>query len=161
MALVAEPSDAPRPSFYGQGDDRLPLNPRFRTRYLNGGAFDGGTELILWAQRGFLDGDEPFPCDEGCDASAAFFFRERDESGVVGGIQWFNAEQLPVKLAVGSEQLPVAAAFCTLDVWVRELCNICSPPDAPNQGWVLPIYSAAGRFSVGLDAARLDEDFCG
>lgn len=157
----------PRPSFYfsGDGDDRLPLSSRYRTRFLNGGGFDGGTEIILWAQHRapfFFGGPREPPCEAGCYSAIGLraFARARDERGVELGTQSFFPKRFPIKLRVGGEDLPVDGAFGSFDFGFDGICGICSPPYAgPIQGWVMPLHSAAGRFGVGLSAARLN-DLC-
>ncbi len=157
----------PRTSFYysGDGDDRLPLSSRYRTRFLNGGGFDGGTEIIVWAQQRapfFFGGPREPPCEAGCYSAAGLrvFARARDERGVELGTASFYPKRFPIKLPVSGEDLPADGAFGSLDFGFDGNCAICSPPYAgPIQGWVMPLHSAAGRFGVGLNATRLN-DLC-
>ncbi len=65
------------------------------------------------------------------------------------------------RLALGGEELPIEARFGSLEFqlwfWTCK-SGKCTPPGRePTQGWLLPIYTAQGRFSVGLNAACLDE----
>ena len=65
-----------------------------------------------------------------------------------------------VRVDVGSEELPVSEPFGILELQAYIHCGICSPPFFPQQGHVAPVYTASGKFSVGLNALRLD-DSCG
>ena len=70
------------------------------------------------------------------------------------------------RIPVGGPQLPVATLFGVVDVENRvvPLCNIpIDPPplqEFPLQSFVLPLHSAADRFAVGFNAARIAEELC-
>ncbi len=166
VSVVADTSffDVPRPSFYarGGGDDRLPLGSSYRARFLNGGGFDGGTEIIFWAQPAefFFGGPFQPPCELGCVSPIGLrvYARARNQRGADVGTESFFASRSPFKLQAGGETLPVDAPFGTFDIAFEGYCGVCSPPYAgPIQGWVMPLHTAAGRFGVGLNAVRLDD----
>lgn len=160
VPVVADPAafaDGPGPSFYSRpGDDRPQLGKRYRTRFFNGGGFDGGTEIIVWTFEHF--NEEPFECGLACDVLRwGFSAVVRDERGAVVGNTNFYSPHSLFKLAAGGPDLPVGVRFGTLDLSLFVNCGICSPPAYPIQGWVLQIHKATGRFSVGLDATPLDD----
>ncbi len=145
------------PSFYRLGvDERLPLSSRFRTRYLNGGPFAGGTHLIVW-----LGGrsDQPFPCGQACPGSAdhALLFTVRNEAATQTSSFALNPGRFAMKLEVGSSDLPVSEPFGSLSLDHVEYPPTPGTPPWRRQAAVLPIYTAAGRFSIGLSAVRLDD----
>jgi hypothetical protein len=60
-------------TFYGRyvdglaTDNREPLGTTWATRYLNGGGFDGGTDLVVWRDSKFDSTAEAFTCGAGPD----------------------------------------------------------------------------------------------
>ncbi len=164
VSLVADAEHfagpAPQSSFYGLGDQRLPLNSRFRSRFFAGGGFDGGTDLIVWFQPSPFFFAGPVECAEACYGSGLVDVTERDEKGAFITNRGVVTRGSTLRIAVDSEQLPVSRSFGLLDLEVLEHCPICSPPYFSTQGWVWPIYSGSGRYSVGLPAVRLDDRFC-
>jgi hypothetical protein len=147
-------------SFYGSDDDhRYPLSTYNRTRYLDGGGFDGGTEVILWLERNpsyFLL--VPAPCASACGYPGYFNVNESDESGAYTGTHFFPAAAVASRVAVGGEEIPVTHPFGTLEFFSYfDECPVCSSKlFLPLHSWVMPIYTAEGRFSAGLPALRLD-----
>lgn len=129
-------------SFYGLGDRRQPLPDVHVTRFLNGGAFTGGTELLLWLD--IPRGTEPGPCTGQCPSVRYLHFQELSEAG--GEPQTAEVREITKvteRLRVGKD-IPVSTLGGSL-----EACN------TQIQSWVLPIYSASGRFSVGTNAMHL------
>lgn len=148
-------------SFYGRysnfdaRDDRIPLSSLYAIRYINGGAFAGGTRLIVW--RDTRDGQpRPLPCDTlpswlplGVNQVVAF---DEEENPT----ELPAATLLPLAtqaIAVGGPSLPVAEDFgwLLLDLWHAD--------ETHAQAWVSAVYTAEGRFSAGLPAVAID-DLC-
>jgi hypothetical protein len=160
-AAVPVPSgeiDPAHGTFYRAGDDRLPLGSHYRTRFLAGGPFDGGTGVIVWSEAGHFDQlREPFPCDFHCFGARRLGVEVRSERGEILDSRMLAPAPHSYLLEVGGEELTAPTDFGLLDLHVLETCPICSPPSfEPIQGWVIPTYTADDRFSVGLDAVRLD-----
>ena len=68
--------------------------------------------------------------------------------------------EVAARRSVGSEELPAISPFGTIDV--ENLIQPCPFPGAsiPLQSWVMPLSSASGRFSVGLNAYRTGDELC-
>lgn len=169
-------------TFYGrytQGtatDGREPLATMFCGRVLNGGAFSGGTDLVVWrdsktvattghacggneswfplAQADFVALDEQENCTDLC-------FRGDNISPPIGGADTcFPLETQRVSLNGGGFP-PGGNAInfpYTFGGWLLNLNTTVAGglfnPTA--QAWVVEIHSASGIFSVGYDAAQLD-----
>ena len=79
---------------------------------------------------------------------------------------FYESAALPAvtsRLTVGGETLPIDFPFGILDISPRlHYCKSakCTPPSSePLQTWMLPIHTAQGLFSVGLNAVALGD--CG
>jgi hypothetical protein len=159
-------------TFYGRyvnflaTDQREPLSTTFATRYVEGGAFDGGTDLICW--RDPNEDIDPFSCANGSPPQFPLSQRQ-----VVIFDEEENPFQVPeVRISPGipgedvlicpreagrsaASNLPLQSPFG----WLFLNLNL---PDGPlpgaetAQAWVTTIMSASGRFSVGFDAIQLD-----
>lgn len=177
VAIVADAARfGGRPAtFYGawighSGDDaRAPLGTRYRARFLNGGAFTGGTDLVVWAEpswaalQGVPCGDRPATVDPCQFLRYAVF----DEAGAV--VDWVEdrlVTEVAGRIAVGGADLPTATPFGFVDTENRvvPLCDIpIGPPpllEFPLQSFVLALHSASGRFAVGLEAHRTADELC-
>ncbi len=165
-------------TFYGRyvawtaADNREPLATNFATRFLNGGAFNGGTDLLVWrdakvAQGAFKCGTLPSWYPLGQEQIVIFDEQENPE----------QPETLPVspqppgdaiipfpseasRTEVGGTELPVTPAFgwLYLNLNTSVLAAGANPPEDPAaaQAWVTTQMDAEGRFSVGYDAIKLD-----
>lgn len=158
-------------TFYGAwightGDDgRAPLGTRYRSRFMNGGAFTGGTDLIVWAGP-----DEPTPQAVTCGSRPSFvnpcqFLRTTAFDEAAGGddpVSHFVVSELAARLTVGSTSVPVTAPFGFVDLEnaIQLGCLIEPFGETPLQLWVMPVSSASGRFSVGLNAHRTGDALC-
>jgi hypothetical protein len=161
-------------TFYGRyvawtaADNREPLSTNFAVRFINGGAFTGGTSHVVWRdskvnQGAFKCGTLPAWYPLGQEQIVIFDEEENPE----------QPETLPVspqppgdvinpfpaeanKTAVGGDDFPVTPDFG----WVYLNLNTsvaaagANPPEDPAaaQAWVTAVISAEGRFSVGFDA---------
>jgi hypothetical protein len=162
-------------TFYGPwidhtGDDaRAPLGTQYRARFLNGGLFSGGTELVVWAEPA-LALPVAVRCDEredSVDVCQLLSFSVFDEAAV--GQELLNYDlvtEVTARIPVGGPEIPTAVQFGFVDVQNRELrgCDVpIGPPPVqvlPLQSYVVALHSAAGRFAVGLDAFRIGDDLC-
>ena len=162
--LLADPELASGDySFYGRyvagtgSDQRQPMGSLYGARYLTGGGFDGGTQLVVWRDTKSAD-VSPVAC--GALPSWAPL-----STGPVP--MWDEAENVVVAEAsasrfpwatqsveVGSAALPTSAPFG----WLTVDLNHQSTPLFGNssQGWVVVTHSAEGRYSVGYRAFQLD-----
>lgn len=165
-------------TFYGRyvgwtaADNREPLATQFAVRYLQGGAFDGGTSLVVWRdskvnQGAFKCGTLPSWYPLGQARVLAFDEEENptlEQSLPVspqppaGGFTPFPAEANAVE--VGGAEFPVVPDFgwLFLDLNTSVTPAGAVPPEDPlaAQAWVSAAMDAEGRFSVGFDAIQLD-----
>jgi hypothetical protein len=169
-------------TFYGRyvawsaADNREPLATNFAVRFLNGGAFDGGTDLICWRdskvnQAAFtcpaVEGVRPpwFPLSE----EAIVIFDEEETPDVpqtfpispqppTGGIVVCPAEAQRTQVGGPSFPVPFEFGWLYLNLNTTVVTAGANPPEDPAaaQAWVSAVMDAEGRFSVGLDAIQLD-----
>ena len=162
-------------TFYGSwidhtGDDaRAPLGTHSRARFLNGGLFSGGTELVVWAEPS-LALPVAVRCDEredSVDVCQLLSYSVFDEAAV--GQELLNYDlvtEVTARIPVGGPDIPTAIQFGFVDVKNRELrgCDVpIGPPPIqilPLQSHVVALHSASGRFAVGLGAFRIGDDLC-
>ena len=185
-ALVHIEADATNPetsvsgqyTFYGRYvnwtavDNREPLATNFAVRFLNGGAFTGGTNLVTWRdskvrQGAFKCGTTPawYPLGQ----EQIVIFDEQEHPSVPTtipvspqppqtGIIPFPAETQST--AVGGAAFPVPYkfgwVFLNLNTTVAAAGNVPPEDPAAAQAWVEAVMSALGRYSVGFDAIKLD-----
>ena len=162
-------------TFYGRyvawtaADNREPLATNFAVRYINGGAFTGGTDLITWrdskiSQGAFKCGTVPSWYPLGQEAIVIFDEQENPEVPQTlpvspqppgEALSPFGAEAQ--RTAVDSEDFPVSFDFGWLYLNLNHTVNI-DPREDPDaaQAWVTAVMDADGRFSVGFDAIQLD-----
>lgn len=155
-------------TFYGpwvghdDSDDRAPLSSRHRARFLHGGDFGGTTDLLIWIA-GIGAGAEPKTC--GADPFDDAFdlpilgFDLRNEAGELLSQVGYVPPAVAFRVPVGGAELPVPpGSFGTVEVEATLVgCRILIPCPSPMQSWVAPLVGALGRFSVGLEATRLDD----
>jgi len=169
-------------TFYGRyvawtaADNREPLATNFATRYILGGGFTGGTDLIAW--RDSKVNQAPFTCPASMGVRPSWYplgqeeiviFDEQEHPEVPQttpvspplpneGIIPFPAEAQ--RTAVDSDDFPVSFSFgwLFLDLNTTVTAAGANPPEDPAaaQAWVETIMSAEGRYSVGFDAIKLD-----
>lgn len=146
-------------------DEREGLSSQFATRYIQGGLFDGGTELVVWRDSRSADIVAPvdwFPLNQNLvvafdeqENSEELCFLESDVSPPTGGQQTcFPAESAKYNVASsivpGSQSLDPSFNFG----WLFLDLDLTSTD--PSQAWVTPVMNAEGRFSVGFDAIQLN-----
>jgi hypothetical protein len=172
-------------TFYGRYvagvgiDQREPLATQFFTRYINGGIFTGGTDLIVWRDSKTTPSgaNGPFVCG----GSVAWF--PLSQADVVGFDEQEQCENLcfqgdnvspPIggadtcfpleaqRVAVGGGNVagddfvpssPFGSLFLNLNTSTAAVGGIYN---RVAQAWVVTIMDADGRFSVGFDAIPLD-----
>ncbi len=169
VSIIADPDrflENDLRSFYqvteDERDDRVPLSSKLRTRFLNGGGFDGSTQFAIWAQRSpelapFACGVEAGVCPQSDALRLEMVFY--DQEAEVTGTTSFIPPAFVAKYEV--EDLGSGADFGFLDLSSLGPTGPVGPPGAleRRQAWMLQTSSASGRFSVGLSATRLD-DLC-
>jgi hypothetical protein len=169
-------------TFYGRyvnwtaADNREPLATNFAVRYLAGGAFTGGTDLIVW--RDSKVKQDPFTCVVNggtrpawipLGQEAVVIFDEQENASLPPSVPFGPPPALPGLLPfpieaqrtqMNSSLLPVPFNFgwlyLNLNVSVPLAGN--NPPEDPtaSQAWVTVVHDAEGRFSVGYTATQLD-----
>jgi hypothetical protein len=157
------------PTFYGNffsgPDARAPLPTRWRARYLNGGGFDGGTDLVVWAEPGFPT-PTPSPCGNRAgfiDPCQDFVLRAFDEAGQGGEPFLFGpVTEVARKFVPGGPDVPVDSPFGFVELRNRviEGCIILPVGESPRQSWVQALHKASGQFSVGHNAIRTGDELC-
>jgi hypothetical protein len=140
---------------YDARDDRAPLSSLYYVRYLDGGPFSGGTDLIVWR-----DNRDAAAGARSCGTSPSWaplgeyqmvvFDEEENPTKIPNSRAFPLATQ---KVHVGSDALPVSGTFgwLMIDLWHSDATHA--------QGWVGTVMNAEGRFSVSHAAIRAD-DLC-
>jgi hypothetical protein len=174
-------------TFYGRyaavagQDQREPLSTTFATRYINGGVFNGGTDLIVWRDSKTIPTGANGP--HSCATVPSWFplnqsdvvaFDEQENptdlcftgdvvSPPLGGAETcFPLEAQRVSLSggnlIGSDPTPPTPfgwIYLNLNSTVSGITYPAANP-AIMQNWVTAVMDADGRFSVGFDAIQLD-----
>ena len=148
-------------TFYGSlhgspADGREPLAFSWNSRFLNGGAFDGGTDLIVWQDP--MGVRVPFSCNllpPFITADRIVFFDEQENPELIDGscpldcpfafspIPW-----VATRAAVNESSLWTSFDFGHLFVGLAQ--------DPPRASWVGTVMSAEGRYGVGFASNPLD-----
>lgn len=148
-------------TFYGRyvgfdgRDDRIPLSSLYYSRYIDGGPFSGGTDLVVWRDNRrattptYNCGTSPSWAPLG-EMQLVFFDEEENPMEILKGNAFPLATQ---KVHMGSTNLPAPHTYgwMMVDLWHSD--------ETHAQGWVSTIMTAEGRFSVGHGALRAD-DLC-
>ena len=157
---------AGKPTFYeryvnGTGaDGREPLPTVWGSRFINGGPFTGGTDLIYW--RDSRQRNQAFPCNLPpvwypirLEDGNAFVFDEQENVDTpscffptVGGCLFpFSAET--GRVAVDGPSLPSLFDF---GWWYFDMRTDSSTGFVYSQAWMGTLHDAQGLFSVGYEA---------
>ena len=138
-------------SFDGR-DKRSPLPTTFTSRYLNGGVFDGGTDLIA-----FRDIRSATVAKINCAAHPVWFplladfVTVRDEDGALA----LTLDDTN-KFGLATQRVPVASlAAGPIAPFGRIQVGFSSPTGTPAGAWMIPVMTASGRFSVDFNASPL------
>ncbi|HEX5758635.1 MAG TPA: hypothetical protein VF121_05535 [Thermoanaerobaculia bacterium] len=171
------PLPATAPTFYGRysaiagKDQREPLPTTFSAPFVNGGAFGGGTELVVWRDTKALPKASCTPPPSwfplGHVDVVAF-----DEEENVADLCFPGDVTLPIgpppscfPLAAQSIELAGGNGLATDPTppfafgWMYLNLNHGVGPLAgaePGQAWVTALTSATGRYAIGVDAVQLD-----
>jgi hypothetical protein len=170
-------------TFYGRyrsaaGQDRRePLATSFAVRYVNAGAFDGGTQLVVWR-----DTKTRPPGSFGahsCNFPPSWFPLDEGDAVALG------EEETPVNLcSPGDAGIPVGGPVACFPLATQRISlrggNLFGDDPVPffdfgwmylnldhsltagdpypgrAQAWVTALMSAEGRFEVGYDAVQVD-----
>jgi hypothetical protein len=172
VRIEADPARfAGKPTFYERyvgstgRDGREPLPTIWETRYLDGGPFTGGTDLIYW--RDSRQRDQPFPCGHPpawypfpWEFPRTVFFDEQEHPDTPGCP--FECPIFPSpfpaesgRIAVGSAALPVPSTFGWLFLDMKTSPGQRVDPPA-TQAWLSPIHQSNGAFNIGLEADPVD-----
>ena len=169
-------------TFYGRyvawnaSDNREPLATTFAARFLNGGDFDGGTDLIVWRDSKVNQGAFTCPAVAGTRPAwyplgqeALVVFDEQEQADVIEVFpvspQPPAADPIPFpaetnRVQVGGPNLPVPFTFgwIYLNLNTAVTAAGANPPEDPAaaQAWVTVSHKANGRFNVGHAATQLD-----
>lgn len=165
-------------------DNREPLGTQYEVRHLLGGAFDGGTRLLVWRDTGSPDA-QPLRCGDspawhggfGFESYRVFFNEEGDGAtfgdscGVLPPCPPYPLTRATQKVAYHSDEPQPTFGFGRpflhpdkdVPLSFGKTYLVLRRPVGPSpedwivlQGWVSAINSAEGRYSVGQRAIRLD-----
>ena len=142
-------------------DARMPLSSAEQARYLSGGIFDGGTDLLIWVEPLHIFGPLPCGTDLGNSSVGPLIFIDAKAEDGTPALQGHLAPPATAfRAAVGGPIFPVDAPFGTIRLSAEFHCGICSPPFlGPAQIHVIPVVSAAGGFSAIRSALPIG-DLC-
>ncbi|HEX2645039.1 MAG TPA: hypothetical protein VHU81_18715 [Thermoanaerobaculia bacterium] len=165
-------------TFYGRyvawtaADNREPLSTQFASRYVNGGTFTGGTDLIVWrdskvSQGAFTCGTLPAWYPLGQEGLVIFDEEENPNVPTTFPISPqppgdtlvpFPAEAQRTGISGSEFPVPFDFGWLYLDLNTAVTAAGNNPPEDPiaAQAWVTTVMNAGGRFSVGFDAIQLD-----
>lgn len=138
-------------TFYGRysgwdgRDDRVPLPTEWVQRFLNGGPFAGGADLIVFRQPNHSDAS-PVACGESPEwYPLQATIVSSDEDGVAVVTHESDTFGLATqRVAIGEFEPAPSASFGRVQI----------TGDA-DQLWVQPVLTGLGRFGVGLDGTPL------
>lgn len=152
-----------RPRGVGDADDRAPLSSQHRARFLDGGGFGGTTDLLVW-HAGIGADAEPKTCGGGPfddNLNLPYLsFTLQNEAGETLDDVGFTPPALAFRVPIGGPEIPLAPdQFGTVEVDATAFaCPLLIPCVAePLQSWVASLIRADGRYSVGVEATRLDD----
>jgi hypothetical protein len=149
-------------------DSREPLPSQWVTRFVNGGPFDGGTDLILWQSPNSVPA--PFPCGQTPAVSNDNIVAISDEQENFGDTHCGLADPPPPhcgqmfwdrvvgRAAVGEglgDGLAVPFDFGAIYVGQSPTTLPVIPPLPLRQRWLGSLMSAEGRFGVGFSGTPL------
>ncbi|HEY3567188.1 MAG TPA: hypothetical protein VGP73_04575 [Thermoanaerobaculia bacterium] len=155
-------------TFYGRYvamsgvDDRQPLPTTWGSRYVNGGSFSGGTDVLVWRDSGQIV--RPFSCGTSpagfpLGFASEFTFDEQEHAQAIPLTPVPPGQQPPGptpgafgaeanRVHVGGPSFPVPFDFG----WLFLELNAPSPGSRVLQSWVETVMKAQGQYSVGFSA---------
>jgi hypothetical protein len=163
-------------TFYGRyngalaDDSREPLATTWAARYLNGGAFTGGTDFIVWREAN--SADSGYSCTlQGpaswypLEATQIVVFDEQEQpvtaedcpSGDPTCEQEVTIPNETQRVDVAADLLaPFDFGWVFLNLQHNNAGFVAIYGDPYAQSWVSPVMDAEGRFSVGFSGIQLD-----
>ena len=163
VAIVADPDffHAGDYTFYGRytgfdgRDDRAPLSSLYYVQFADGRPFTAGTDVVVWRDNR-VTSVAAQPCASGpswapLGENQLVIFDEQENPAAIP-----HSNAFPVatqKVHVGGPTLATSqrSGYLMLDLWHANNTHA--------QAWVGVVMSSGGRFSVGHEAARMD-DLC-
>jgi hypothetical protein len=154
ITLQADPTLTGEATFYKTpGNNRRRLPTTWSARYLNGGAFSGGTDFILWIEPNF--GAEGLACDVEAEQYFQALFRSEDGTVALQGRR--PVPEFAQRLRLDSAAAPVSQGFGRATITGQALLSPLGVPlFQPVQTVLAPLFSAENRFSIGLNATAVD-----
>jgi hypothetical protein len=161
---------AGKPTFYARyvkstgADGREPLPTIWGARFINGGAFTGGTDFIYWRDSrhvgtSFLCSQKPswYPIHWEFERTTVFDEEENPDQPVCPITCPPSASPFPAesgRVAVGGSSLAVPFDFgwWYLDMKTGDFQNATGL----SQAWMGTLHDAQGKFSAGLEAEPFD-----
>lgn len=140
---------------YDSRDDRAPLSSLYFVRYLNGGPFSGGSDLVVWR-----DSRDANVTARSCGTAPTWAplgeyqmvaFDEEENPTLIPNSQAFPLAAQKVRVGEGPLAVGKSFGWLMIDLWHADAKHA--------QGWVGVTMSAEGRFSVSHSAVRGD-DLC-
>jgi hypothetical protein len=140
---------------YDSRDDRAPLSSLYYVRYLNGGPFSGGSDLVVWR-----DNRDANVTARSCGTAPSWAplgeyqmvaFDEEENPTLIPDSQAFPLASQKVRVGGSSLEVGKSFGWLMIDLWHADAKHA--------QGWVGVTMSAEGRFSVSHAAVRVD-DLC-
>lgn len=156
--------------YSGGADQREGLSSSFGVRFVTGGAFSGGTDLVVWrdAKRAVapfncaLSAPQPFPLSQ----NQVVIFDEDENPDVpesspfspaIPGTTLIPFPWEAQSTAINGPSFPVPFSFGWLYLNLNSAVAGSQVPFEPLMGnFVTAAMSASGRFSLGYDAIQLD-----
>jgi hypothetical protein len=169
-------------TFYGRyvnwtaADNREPLATNFAGRFINGGAFTGGTTFAVWRDSKVNQGAFTCPATLGVrppwyplGQEGIVIFDEEENPSVPQvlpispqppgqSLTPFPAEAQRTKIGGAAFPVPFSFGWLYLNLNTTVAAAGNNPPEDPAaaQAWVTVVMDASGRFSVGFSAIQLD-----
>jgi hypothetical protein len=146
-------------------DGREPLPSQWTTRFVSGGAFDGGTDVLLWHEPDFAP--TAFSCNQppgtlASDGLAISDEQENVESPICivtpppPGCGQFFYDVVATRREVDGPRFPVPFSFGAIYLGAQPTTLPVIPPLPRRQAWLGSLMSADGRFGVGLAGTPLN-----
>lgn len=156
LGLFSTPATFYSPWVADAADSRLPLPFAWRSRFLDGGPFDGGTDLLLWTV-GAGAPLGPLSCGQPRLDATVIGVLYNEQGATLRNIG-FDTGRRTQRLRVGEGPLAVDTpfGFLTLTVVTSHLFRATLP--IPVQSWLIPIFQAQGRFSAALHASPFNDE---
>lgn len=145
-------------SFYVPWSNRMPLARTYESRFLRGGGFAGGTELVVWT-KGRV---EPAACGEapGPRNTPVVMAEFRSQAGEALSSATLEHPGQAFRVSVGGSRLPIDRSFGCVELSAENRVETGTYSYTEDrQLWVMPLVSGSGRYSVGLSTVPV-ADFC-